>query len=98
MEDAIAAVASKLNAAFWFLAWTSWTLSGILGAMLGQQVGLMRRGAWLGLLLGPFGVLAISLTGDTRRQCEDCQTRMHDAATRCHACGREVSAGMLRMG
>ena len=61
----------------------------ICGA-IGKSRQLLEIGIWLGILLGPIGIVVI-LCLDGRPKCPRCANRMDPAATLCTNCGALVA-------
>ena len=72
----------------WFLLWL---LCGFIAAFLADRKGSSTvLGFFLGLILGPFGILAVlAMSGAT---CPSCRSRIHKKATRCAKCQAELPA------
>lgn len=66
-----------------------WVTCGILAAAIGSKKGEAGIGLLLGLLLGPFGVLAAILSSGNRKPCPFCREAVHKDAVVCPRCQRE---------
>lgn len=62
---------------------------GICGVIVSHPRNASHIGFWLGLLLGPLGVLA-AFRLDCRRKCYRCATRLDDDAEVCPGCQQHV--------
>ena len=69
----------------WILIVATMIICAIFGGNLGNQREAFGTGALLGLLLGPFGVIAAALV-DGREQCPQCQERIFKQALICPHC------------
>jgi len=67
-----------------------WLLCGIVGAMIGSNKGEGGLGFFLGLLLGPIGVLIVALSRGNRRKCPFCVELVNNKAIVCPHCQREI--------
>lgn len=63
-----------------------WILCAVAAGMLGARKGQPLAAFFVGLILGPFGVLFAALSKGDRRTCPSCRELVHPAATRCPHC------------
>jgi hypothetical protein len=64
---------------------------GIIAAIIGDKKGQGLFGLFLGILLGPLGVLIMLTTKGNRKNCPYCKELIHKNATRCSHCQKELS-------
>lgn len=62
----------------------------VIGAYVGERKGQGLIGAALGLFLGPFGLFTICVTKGNRYDCPWCMEWVHEKATVCPHCGRDI--------
>lgn len=67
-----------------------WILFGIIAAVIGDKKGQGLFGLFLGILLGPLGILIILTTKGDRKSCPYCKELIHKKATRCSHCQKEL--------
>lgn len=68
-----------------------WAIFGVVGAWIGERRGGRGgMGCLAGILLGPIGWLIMAVTGPDKLPCPHCRERIHEAATVCPKCQREV--------
>ena len=83
-----------------------WIVCGFVAAWIGNtRTGSGTAGFWLGLLLGPFGILIACFLGDEddkarklvadgqRKRCPMCAEVVQPQALICKHCGHEFSEG-----
>lgn len=68
-----------------------WILCGVVAAMIGAKKGEGCGGFILGVLLGPFGILIALLSKGNRKTCPHCKELIHQDATVCSRCQRDVA-------
>ena len=59
---------------------------GIVGYAIADQKNAGMPGFWLGLLLGPIGIVIAAVALDNRPQCPACRSRIERGASVCPAC------------
>jgi hypothetical protein len=69
-----------------------WILCGVVAAMIGAKKGEPVSAFLVGVLLGPFGILAALLSKGNRKTCPFCRESIHKDATVCPRCQRDLSA------
>lgn len=67
-----------------------WIVCGVVGAVIAGQKNAAGAGFFLGLLLGPLGVIA-AFAMDNRATCPHCNSRLNGTPKICPQCHREVS-------
>lgn len=67
-----------------------WLLCGVIAAVIGAKKGEGYLAFIVGLLLGPFGILAAIASKGRRKQCPFCKEYIHRDAIVCPRCQREV--------
>jgi len=75
-------------------AFSTWLIAmPVLGALIGAKKGSVLFCAFLGLLLGPIGVLlALAYDGNIRKPCPFCKEKVHKEAIACPHCQRDLPA------
>lgn len=68
-----------------------WIVCGVAGAIIASRHNSGVAGFFLGILLGPIGVIA-AFALDGRRKCPQCASRMNDGAKVCPQCRSALSA------
>jgi hypothetical protein len=82
----------------WLLAIWGWTVLAVLSALIEHDKrGTFATGFFLGLLLGPLGVLISLLSGgrastETSPQCPECRAPTSPAYRFCDRCGASLHA------
>jgi hypothetical protein len=66
-----------------------WILCGVIAAIIGAKKGEGFLAFIVGILLGPFGILAAIASKGKRKQCQFCKELIHKDATVCSHCQRE---------
>lgn len=67
-----------------------WLVCGIIAAVIGARKGSGCFGFFLGILLGPLGIIAALVTKGNRKPCPYCKELMHHDAVVCPHCHRDV--------
>ncbi len=67
-----------------------WLLCVIAAAIIGARHDRAGTGLVLGALFGPFGILFALVLRGNRRECPHCRELMHEEATACPHCQRDV--------
>lgn len=67
-----------------------WILCGIVAAMIGQGKGEGCLSFFLGVLLGPFGILIAIFSKGNRKQCPACKEFIHKEAVKCPKCQTDI--------
>lgn len=74
-----------------------WLVSVVASAAIGNKKGNPIGGAFLGLALGPIGLVLVLVSGSAnRRPCSYCAELIMMKATVCPHCQREVQSGGRR--
>ncbi len=63
---------------------------GLIGRLIGQKRGQSEKGAAMGALLGPVGLVGAAFLPDKRRQCPACKGHVPDDARKCMHCGEDL--------
>jgi hypothetical protein len=67
-----------------------WLVCGIISAIIGSRKGRGCAAFFLGVLLGPLGIIfSVILIGD-RKRCQFCQELIHKKALVCPHCQKEI--------
>ncbi len=69
-----------------------WLLCGIVAAVIGSRKGKPITALFIGVLLGPFGILAALLSKGDRKICPFCSEPIHREATVCPRCHHDLTA------
>lgn len=67
-----------------------WLACGVIAAMIGSRKGEGCGGFIVGILLGPFGIVAALMSSGNRRACPHCREMIHKQASVCPRCQKEV--------
>jgi hypothetical protein len=67
-----------------------WTLCAIVASIIGNKKGEAGWGCLWGILLGPIGILIAILSDGNRKPCPFCQEKVHEAATVCPHCRKDL--------
>lgn len=67
-----------------------WFLCGVVAAMIGSKKGEGCGAFFLGILLGPFGILIAVFSRGNRKTCPHCKESVHKDASVCSHCQREI--------
>jgi len=65
-----------------------WLVCGGLSAVIGAAKGRGFLGFFLGVLLGPLGILAMLIIPGNRKVCYYCKSHIHKDAIVCPKCGK----------
>lgn len=74
------------------MAITLWLLCACIAWLIGSRKGAHLLGLFLGLLLGPLGILAAIAMKGNRKQCPSCKEWVHKEARTCPHCAGDVSS------
>ena len=73
-----------------FLVIFLWLCCALFSAMIGASKGALFPGLIVGLLFGPLGVIISLLSRSGNKRCPYCKEFMHDEATTCPHCQKDV--------
>lgn len=69
-----------------------WLLCGLAAAAIGQRKGEGCTAFFVGMLLGPFGILLALMSTGNRRKCPHCAELVALEAKVCRHCQRDINA------
>lgn len=70
-----------------------WIVCGIVSASIGAQKNMGCLGAFLGFVLGPFGLLiVVVMPDDSKVECPHCREKIHHQATICPHCRMQLKS------
>lgn len=73
-----------------FLIAVGWLVWGIVAALIGSGKGEPGWGLFVGLLLGPIGVLLVIFSKGYRKPCSFCRELIYEEAIVCPYCQRDL--------
>lgn len=65
--------------------------SAVIGAMIGSSKGNGVPGFFLGLILGPIGLVIVAVMPGDRVECRYCKSKINPEATVCPNCQKNLS-------
>ena len=68
----------------------NWLFCCVLATLIGAKKGFGYLGFFLGILLGPIGLIIVLLLARNRQLCPYCKSRIHLEATVCPKCQRDL--------
>ena len=67
-----------------------WILCGLIAGMIGSSKGAALSSFFLGILLGPIGVIIALVSNGDRRPCPYCKELVREKAVVCPHCQRDI--------
>jgi hypothetical protein len=68
-----------------------WFVCGIISAAIGQKKGEGCASFFIGIILGPIGILAALLSKGNRRKCPFCKELIIKGAVKCPKCQSDLN-------
>lgn len=68
-----------------------WLFCGVIAATIGAKKGEGCGAFFVGIVFGPFGILFALLSKGNRKTCPYCRELIHNEATVCSHCQRDVT-------
>lgn len=66
-------------------------LCGLISSLIGNKKGETISSFFLGVLLGPIGIIIVLLTKGNRIACPYCKKLIHKEATKCPYCQSDIT-------